>query len=217
MMMRAYSEMYLNNARMNLGRMLDFAVYDMKYSLEVFYDMFLASPFAESFAHGDCTLLVGKSGVELAYDLVLTVKNETFLIEPNFRTERSPEYWLGWTLAYYQWYTGLSFMEINELISIGEMRNMYAVYHEMDVMHFVDIINAMYQEKNSLTKLKRKRNQAELSQRELSDSSGIPLRTIQQYEQRQKDINRASADTVYRLARVLRCDILEIMERQMRE
>lgn len=45
-----------------------------------------------------------------------------------------------------------------------------------------------------------------LSQSQLAKASGIPLRTIQQYEQRQKDLSKARAGSLLALARALHCD-----------
>ena len=53
---------------------------------------------------------------------------------------------------------------------------------------------------------------AGLSQSELAEMSGVSVRTIQQYEQRQKSINRAKAETLLRLARALCCDMEDLME-----
>ncbi len=39
-MMNAYDKVYLEKARTALGRMLDFAVHDLGYSLETFYGLF---------------------------------------------------------------------------------------------------------------------------------------------------------------------------------
>lgn len=45
--------------------------------------------------------------------------------------ERSPEYWSGWILVYYQWFSKRGFKEIYEHLSMGEVCEMYPVYHEM--------------------------------------------------------------------------------------
>ena len=47
--MNAYDRMYLEKARIALGRMLDYAVYGLKYDLSVFWDMFLVSKIARRF------------------------------------------------------------------------------------------------------------------------------------------------------------------------
>ena len=52
-----------------------------------------------------------------------------------------------------------------------------------------------------------------MSQRELADLSSIPVRTIQQYEQRQKNINKAQAEYLVALAKVLYCEVEDLMEK----
>ena len=84
---------------------------------------------------------------------------------------------------------------------------MYPKYHEMDLMHSADEIRRLRRLSAYRNKLglKNKREQAGLSQRDLAEISGVPVRTIQQYEQRQKDIRKAAYDTVCRLADALHC------------
>ena len=53
---------------------------------------------------------------------------------------------------------------------------------------------------------------AGLSQSELARASQVGLRSIQMYEQRQKDINKAQAQTLLRLSRVLYCSMEDLME-----
>ena len=52
------------------------------------------------------------------------------------------------------------------------------------------------------TRLAAMRKRLGLSQRELAHRSGVSLRSIQMYEQRNKDINRAQACSVAALSRV---------------
>lgn len=206
-MIHAYDKNYLEKAQALLGRMLDFAVYDFNVDVEKFYKKFCDSEYARRFEIGDTSLLSGKSGVELAYDII---GNST--VKPKFTTNRSPEYWAGWVLAYYQWYTSFTFNQINDTASIKDIINMYSKYHEMDIMQFVDSMNEMYAQKNHTTNLKKRRIGAELSQSELAKISGVPLRTLQQYEQRQKNINSAKVETVLALSQALSCDIKDILE-----
>lgn len=63
---------------------------------------------------------------------------------------------------------------------------------------------------DSYLKLLRKR--AGLSQSQLAEETGIPVKTIQQYEQRRKDINKAQAEYVIKLSQVLCCKPQELME-----
>ena len=83
----------------------------------------------------------------------------------------------------------------------------------MDIRQFVDKLNEFYKEQKQDTNLKLLRSQLGMSQRELAELSGVPLRTIQQYEQRQKNINNAKAEYIIRLAKVLVCDVEDLIEK----
>ena len=96
---------------------------------------------------------------------------------------------------------------------IAYIRELYAPYHEMDIRHFVDEMNELYRQENTETRLKRMRLLAGLTQKQLSEKAGIPLRTIQQYEQRQKNINKAQVDYLLSLSSVLCCDIDLLIEK----
>lgn len=206
-MIHAYNEKYLYLARKQLASMFDYAVNGVGVKLESFYITFLISDISKKIQRGDSSTIAGKSGVELAMELLNT--NAEFEMDVNART---PEYWLGYYLSFYQWYTGYTFEEIEDVIPINQMVKMYRKYHEMDVMHFVDDLNELMI-KNRITNLKKKRLDLEYSQSKLAKESNIPLRTIQQYEQRQKNINNAKASTLLSLAKALHCDIEDLLEK----
>lgn len=212
-MIRAYDKVYLDKARIALGRMLDFAVYDLKYDIAEFFDLFIKSGVAERFETGDFTVLVGMSGVELAYKVLEQSGLERERIKPNYTASRSEEFWTGWALTYYQWETSLSFAKIVRYVPIKDILALYMPYHEMDIRQFVDKMNGMYKAAKPETNLKLLRQKAGLSQRRLADLSGIPMRTIQQYEQRQKNINKAQAEYLVMLAKVLCCEVEDLMEK----
>jgi len=212
-MTHAYDKVYLDKARSALGRMLDFAVHDLRHDIAEFFDLFISTSTAERFESGDFALLVGKSGVELAYEVLDRALGNVERISPRYTANRSEEYWTGWALAYYQWETSLSFREIVRYVPIKEIRALYSPYHEMDIRQFADKMNDLYLAAKPDTNLKTLRQRAGLSQRELAERSGVPLRTIQQYEQRQKQINKAQAEYLAMLAKALRCDIEDLIER----
>lgn len=212
-MIYAYDKVYLEKARTALGRMLDFAVYDLKYDISDFFDLFIRSGIAERFENGDFSVIVGMSGVELAY-LVLEKSNVAFeRIAPEYTMNRSEEYWAGWALAYYQWETAMSFSKIVRYIPLCDIVALYSPYHEMDIRQFVDKMNALYRVAQPDTNLKNRRKSVGLSQRELSEMSGVSLRTIQQYEQRQKNINKAQGEALVMLAGVLCCEVDALLEK----
>lgn len=212
-MIHAYDKLYLDKAQTALARMLDFAVYEMGYTLEDFFVLFLKTGLADRFGSGDYELLVGMSGVELAYS-VLDEAGKSVQRKPvRYPAERSDVYWAGWALAYYQWDTSLSFAEITQAVPITEIAAMYTPYHEMDIRQFVDRMNELYLKDNPDTNLKRLRNAAGISQNTLAELSGVPLRTIQQYEQRRKNINKAQAEYLVMLAQALCCDVQDLLQK----
>lgn len=211
-MIHAYDKVYLEKARIALGRMLDYAVYDAGYDITDFFNMFLQSGIATRFENGDCKILVGKSGTELAYDVIYTFSPNATLAKPRFAQNRSKEYWTGWALAYYQWETSRTFLDITKYTPISEIKALYHPYHEMDIQHFSDVMNSFYQNNKKDSNLKLLRLRSGLTQKELSELSGVPLRTLQQYEQRQKNINKAQAEYIIMLSKTLYCEPQALLE-----
>lgn len=212
-MTHAYDKVYLEKARSNLGRMLDFAVYDLDFRLTDFYKLFLASDAAQRFGNGDPALIAGMSGVELAYSVLSSAGQPKQRAQPRYTVNRSEEYWTGWALAYYQWETGISFSELDRYVPVEKVRSLYSPYHEMDIRQFCERMNELYREAKPETNLKLLRRQAGLSQGQLAALSGISVRTIQQYEQRQKSINKAQAEYLARLSQSLCCNMEQLLEK----
>ena len=214
-MTRAYPETYLDDAMNNLGDAFDYAVYDCKCELADFFTFFRVSGIARAFGRGTPKYIAGMSGPELADAVFYKTKG----IRPNapssLNIDKSPEYWAGWILAYYQWYTGRSFAELNELgVTTDHLLNVYPTLHEADVSKFVALADALI-EKNARgrpTKLQTIRKAAGLTQKALAGKADVTLRMIQLYEQRGKNINKAQAITLAKLARALSCGMESLME-----
>lgn len=64
-----------------------------------------------------------------------------------------------------------------------------------------------------MSNLKNIRKARNLSQSQLADLAGINVRKIQDYEQGHRDINKASGDTLYQLAKVLNCTMEDLLEK----
>ena len=212
-MICAYDKIYLDKARTVLGRMLDFVVHELRYDITEFFGLFITSGVAKRFENGDYEVIVGMSGVELAYTVLEQTGIESERIKPDYTVNRSEEYWVGWALAYYQWMTSLRFADIVKHIPIIEIKALYSPYHEMDIQHFAGKMNELYKTAKSETNLKLLRQNRSLSQRELAELSEIPVRTIQQYEQRQKNINKAQVEYLVVLSKVLCCEIEDLLEK----
>ena len=135
----AYDKMYLDKAQTALAVMLDYAVNDLKYDIDTFFGMFIKSGIAESFEIGNPKFVVGMSGVELAWDTLYRLNMWTEdLAKPSYNLDRSPEYWAGWALAYFQWRSAISFKDIVSKVPLSRIRDLYWPYHEMDIRQFVD-------------------------------------------------------------------------------
>lgn len=65
-----------------------------------------------------------------------------------------------------------------------------------------------------MNKLKEIRTQQGLSQSLLSKKANVSLRSLQAYEQDDRDLNKAQAETVYKLAQALDCTIEELIDIQ---
>ena len=90
---------------------------------------------------------------------------------------------------------------------------MYWPLHEAPDGKFVEAFDALVEAHRGVTHLRYLREAAGLSQSQLAEKSGVGLRSIQMYEQRQKDIDKAQASTLYRLSCVLSCPMELLFER----
>ena len=123
----------------------------------------------------------------------------------------SPEYWVGWILAYYQWYCGKPFSLILPKLRYQSLRNLYGVLHEADPSKAASVFDELLSEQAE-TNLARYRKARGLSQSQLANASGLSLRSIQLYEQRQNDINNAQYNRLQALAKTLGCKIEDLLE-----
>jgi hypothetical protein len=138
----AYDENLLYKAQITLASMLDTAVYVYGYELKTFYSLFLNSNYSKRFERGESSVVAGMSGHEIAYSVIREIK-DIKMADSLYRVHRSPEYWVGWSLCFYQWYSGKGFSEINETADMDKLISMYRKYHEMDIMQCVDCMNQM--------------------------------------------------------------------------
>lgn len=211
-MTHAYQEIYLSKAQSVLGDAFDYAVNTCDISGSDFVKMFIVSSVSKRMEHGEPAFLAGKSGIEIVGDVIAETMGKELLIEHKEHFGRSKEYWIGWAVAYYQWWSGRKYSDIFKVLSFEELQKMYYTLHEADISKFVDIADARMKEYFPTTNLKRIRTAYGCTQAELAKRSGVSLRSIQMYEQRNKDINKASVDTIYRIAKVLGCTMEDLVE-----
>ncbi|MCF0237319.1 MAG: helix-turn-helix transcriptional regulator [Sphaerochaetaceae bacterium] len=213
MMIREYQETYLIKAQSTLGTAFDFAINTCNIPGNDFIKLFLASSVSKKIERGDPAYIGGKSGIEIVLEIVGDTKNEIILGKPYENYGRSVEYWIGWVIAYYQWYSTRSFMDIFNVISFDDLQKIYYPLHEADISKVTDIIDSRIKNYYSETNLKRYRVLYGITQAELAKRSGVSLRSIQMYEQQNKNINKASADTLFAISRVLGITMEDLIEK----
>ena len=206
----AYDEEYVTLAQRVMGDMLDYAVNTLNYELQNFYRMFLISGIARQFEIGNPAYVAGRNGCEVAKEVIVLSGLDMLEAEDLMYLDKSPEYWTGWALAYYQWKSGQSFRQIDHAVSIDTVCAMYDPLHEADIEKFVYIMNEKLKQQD-VSRLRRLRTYAKLSQRQLAEAADVPVRQIQLFEQGERDINKTQGRTLLKLSRVLKCRPEELL------
>ena len=212
MEIRAYDEDYLSGAQYILGHAADFAIVTLGIAPDTFGNAFAVSDISKQFANGNPKYVAGINGCELARAVLASAGISFPDAEDAMYLDKSPEYWAGWALAFYQWYRNLSFGEILDIVPLSKIINMYHPYHEMDILQFADELDEIRNTPGNPTRLKKMREINGYSQSELAGYSGVPLRQIQLFEQKQRDINKAAAETLLRLSKALNCKMEDLIE-----
>lgn len=211
-MIHAYDERYLDDAMKNLGEAVDYAVNACHIRMQEFLELFASSAAADQFGRGVPKVIAGISGTELALDVFQKSGREIPFSEPQEEYSYSAAYWCGWILAYYQWFSGTSFKNILRYVSAETLERLYPTMHETSEEKCVDSLNRIFMRNRGASRLQIQRKAYGYTQKELSEKSGVNLRTLQQYELRTKDINKASGVTLSALAKTLGCRIEDLFE-----
>ena len=211
-MIRAYNEAYLSDAKRNLALAFDYIINEYGMEPDRAARLFIASGYAELFGKGNPAVISGMTGAELGMAILEKTQQNPNLPPPIPFLDLSPEYWAGWALAEFQWASGRSFRDIFERVAFEEILSMYSVYHEMDVSKFVEEMERRCLKPLEKTRLSICRKNRGFSQSELAEASGVGIKSIQMYEQRLNDIDKAQVHTVYKLARAIGCNVEDILE-----
>ena len=104
-------------------------------------------------------------------------------------------------------------MVVSGMSGYEKLSRLYKMGHTVSEDKVVLLIEGMRNDEDmALTRIQEYRKRIGMSQRALSEAAGVNLRTLQQYEIRDKDINKAAAEKVVALSRVLGCRPEDIME-----
>ena len=196
-----------------LGAAVESAVMLFGVPLNKFWALFLASKHSKRFAAGDPFTIAGKSGWELAADVLEEAGVEFPHTKPDGLRNRTPEYWAGWALAQYQWYRGFTFQELETFAPMTKVVGLYSPFHEMSILAFHEELDKWYKKVHPTTRLEEYRRKLKLSRDQLGEAAQVSARLIEQYEQRRRDINSARAETFLALASALGCNPRDLLER----
>ncbi|MBR1837139.1 MAG: helix-turn-helix transcriptional regulator [Kiritimatiellae bacterium] len=202
----AYPETYLDDAMRTLGEAVDWAARVRGIAPARFLAAFSASGVADAFGAGVPKFVAGLSGAGLAREVLRRAGEPEAAGDVDGRCDidgETPEFWTGWILAWYQWRTALPFRAILAFLPAEELHGMFATLHEASEERCGAAFDAIRRARRGATALARARKAAGLTQAQLSARSGVALRSIQQWEQRAKDIGRAAARSVVAIARVV--------------
>lgn len=202
-MIHAYNDFYLPIVQELMGNMIEIAVCIKKIPINEFMEKLLNSKYIEGIESGDPVIVCGKSPNELLGLLLDTDPINVY--QDVFAT---PEYWCGYVLAYAGWYFNVSYKTILKYYDIENLLLDYFPFHEMDIRQIMDKIKECLPIKN---KLKEYRQKNGLSQGMLAIMADVPIRTIKAYEQETLEISKASGETLYALAKVLKCSIEDLI------
>lgn len=210
-MTHAYDEIYLDDAMETLGGAVEYATLFCKVDGQEFFDLFIASGIADEYGRGNIKYISGMSGIELARCVLEKCSKKSNNTAEMPYIDYPPEYWIGWIVAYYQWYTDKPFSAILGKISYEALCNLYGVLHEADPSKAVSVFDGIMS-KQSETNLARLRKAKGFSQSQLAKSADVSIRSIQLYEQRKADINKAQYNHLKNLSEALGCKIENILE-----
>lgn len=211
MMIRAYDEIYVDDAMETLGNAVEYATLFCNIDGQEFLDLFIVSDVASEFGRGNVKYISGMSGIELARLVLEKCGKKASDVSELPYIDYPPEYWVGWIMAYYQWHTGKSFSTICRKLSYQSLIDLYGVLHEADPSKAVSVFDGIMQQSGE-TNLARLRKNVGLSQSQLAKAADISVRSIQLYEQKQTDINRAQYNHLQSLATVLGCKPEDLLE-----
>ena len=206
MEIQSYNVSYLPYVAENLGIMFEHAA-DIGINPIIFWNTFINSNIAKQIEKGNPKYLTCS-----ALDYLNEMYKNKQVIPEAQDINKDKYYWAGWAIAYLQHKTGYSFYKINNDFSIEEVLNLYPTLHEADITKFLDIGSNQLKNKNEITNLKKIRMLRGLSQSALSKMANVELRSIQMYEQRHNNINKAQAETLHKLSKALSCNIEDLLE-----
>lgn len=193
-----------------MAEMFDYAENHLHMDCKNYFKLFNNTHISEAFDRYDMVYIYGKSSIEIVNE-VLGLNNINRKVRYKEKLFMPGDaYWTGMIVASYCFAKHISFRKFEKLIDIDMIKNSFNPLHEAPHEKAIQYIDMHL--RNASTHLARYRKKMGLSQSELSILSGVSLRSIQMYEERNKDINAASFETVKKLSKILRVNTDDLYE-----
>lgn len=199
-----------------LGRAFEFADRCLPGGLVTFYPEFCNSEIAAHYSSRSGRGFGHASGIEL----VLALRDDAggnldLMIQDTPRISKERGHfarWCGQIALRYHEASGDSFATLPKTLSLERLRRLHNELGDQDIERCLQEIICRTTRLHDQTQLAIRRLQKSITQTDLARLSGVSLRSIQQYEQRKKDINKGQALSILKLSRVLGCSMEDLIE-----
>lgn len=195
-----------------MADMFAYIINDCRLDPDWFAKLFVRTGTAQKLERHNDAPWLGKSGVDIADDIFKKTNNRGYITKAAVADKDSPAYWCGKVLGEYQQNGGRKYKDIFAYLTVDDILDNYEVLHQMPREELLQALDKMYNNARNRTNLKILREGKELSRAELASLSGVNIRSIRLYEQRLVNINKAQAQTLYKLSQALECRIEDILE-----
>lgn len=192
-----------------MAEMFEYAENTVRVNAKDFFSLFNNTNISDAFFTLDIKYILGKSSIEIVKEVLDLnhIKYKTLIHRKRFVNDA---YWVGLIVSSYCFAKNISFKKFEQVFDINDIKRMYNPLHEAPHNKAIEAIDCILSSKK--TNLSIVRENAGYSQNELSAISGVSLRSIQMYEQRNKDINKASFSTIKSLATTLHVSLDDLYE-----
>lgn len=199
-----------------LGAAFDFAINTCRIPGQNFLQLFAESSISKQIENGDPSYFSEKNGIEIAADIILETSgkplNKPLKIVALHHFGHSQEYWIGWAACYFQWFSAKSFSEIFDLLSFDDLQKIHHTLHTVNRTKSLSRTDKNLKKYARDSKLKRMQAAFGYTQATLAKRARLSLRLLQMYALRNKSLDRASIEALYRLSKLLDCSIEDLLD-----
>ena len=182
----------------HMGRLISLAV-RARINLAVITSVIETSTMAEELQSGRWSRLVNSTAEELFFELFGQTCADMALSFSEY-VDYDDAYWCGWAYMQLLFEARVPMPYLFLVLPLGNMLDLYPVYHEMDITQLVDLFEAERSQETIMRRLlKRKKMKAPA----LSEKSGVSINTINAYRKSDESLYAASFQNAFRLARAL--------------